>query len=139
MDAGRSVLVMVSTRLDMYNNEGRLRRYYPAGVREAEFLGEKADDPAELSAFVEKSIRSMFAKAFEDDDFVKALDLDPDTVRELMKAKPAPGEVPPGEKATEPVPGAPEPKKGMSEEEQRRELEKDLENAVKEGTTPKAP
>jgi hypothetical protein len=120
MDTGRPVFAVVSVRLDIYNNEGRLRMYYPAELSDAEFLGDKADDPAELSAFVERSIRNMFAKAFDDDLFIKALDLDPDTIRERMKTMP-------------------EPKKSLSEEDQRRELEKDLEKAVKEGTEPKGP
>jgi len=141
MDVGRQGLVMVKSRLDVYNNEGRLRGYYNASDMKGEPLGEKADDPAELSTFVETSIRDMFARAFEDDGFVRWLDLNPDTVQELMKAKPVPSEeaVPSGETKTEPVPATPEPKKAMTEEEKRLEMEKDLENAVKEPPAPKTP
>jgi hypothetical protein len=142
MDAERHGLVSVQSRLDIYNNEGRLRTSYYARDTKGDPLGEKADDPAEVSAYLEKSIRDMFGKAFEDEGFVKALDLDADTVRELMKAKATPAPIvreaePTPE--TEPTPKMEEPKKAMTEEERRLEIEKELENAVKEAPAPKTP
>lgn len=132
MDTGRPVFVVAGVRLDIYNKEGRLRMYYPARLSDAEFLAEKADDPAQVSAFVDRCVQNLFARAFEDEFFDKALDLDPATVRELMKAKPAPAE-----------PTAEEPKRELTEEEKaeqkRRDAAKELENAVKDTTTPKAP
>jgi cell division septation protein DedD len=163
MDTGRPVFVVAGLRLDIYNNEGRLRMYYPARLSDAEFLAEKADDPAEVSALLDRSIHNLFVRTFDDDFFVKALDLEPATVRELMKAKPAPTEptpeeakpeeaepetpkpeeTKPEEKKPEPAPKVEEPKKEPTEEEKaeqkRREAAKDLENAVKDTTTPKAP
>lgn len=132
--AGQPVLVLVKFRLDIYNNEGQVRTYYPARITDSEFLGEKAFDQAELTAFVNRVVHTLFARVFDDTYFVTKLDLELETVRELMKAKPVEPEEP------EPEEAKPEPPTVMTEEE-KAELERlrkarELEEAVKETIEP---
>ncbi|KPJ55752.1 MAG: hypothetical protein AMS16_03695 [Planctomycetes bacterium DG_58] len=134
--AGQPVLVLVKFRLDIYNNEGRLRMYYPARIADSEYLGERAGDRAELVAFVNRTVHRLFARVFDDTYFVKELDLDRATVRELMKAKPVePVEAEPEE------PEAEETKPKELTEEEKAELERlrkarELEDAIKETMEP---
>lgn len=161
-DAGHPVFVSIAVRLDIYNQLGELRMYFPQRVSEAEFLGEKSTDSAEVSALVYTSVHALHERAFEDTYFLKALDLDPAAVREMMKARPVPEEAAPEEPeeaepeeapapettpapqpapepTVEPEPEAPKPRELTEEEkaEQRRlQMIRELDEAVK---TPPAP
>jgi hypothetical protein len=86
----RPALAVIGLRLDVYNRDGRLRMYYPAPLRNAGFLNERADDPAAVAHFVNEAVQDVYRRAFENSYFVKTLDLDVDTIRDLMKARPAP-------------------------------------------------
>lgn len=137
-DAGKPVFATVSVRLDIYNKAGELRMYYPARRSDAEFLGDKAGDPNEVNALLERTVDLMVAGVVEDPYFVKALDLDPDTVKQMRagtmkpacppakpeEAKPAetPAEMKPTEKPAEPAPAPTDAERKA----------KDLEDAVKD-------
>jgi len=99
--SGRPVLTLVGLRLDVYNKDGELRMYMPAPFKRAGLLEDRADDPAAVAEFVSDTVRELFDNAFDNTYFVKVLDLELATVRELMKAQP----VPP---ATEPEETTPE-------------------------------
>ena len=100
---GKPVLATVSVRLDIYNNAGELRMFYPARRSDAEFLGDRAGDPAEMNALLERVVNAMFAAVVEDPYFLKTLDLDPDAVK-LKRAETATPAAPAEEKPLEPAP-----------------------------------
>ena len=104
--SGRPVLALIGLRLDVYNQQGRLRTYYPAPLRNAGFLGDRADDPAAVGEFLAATLTELFDRAFDSSYFVETLDLKVETVREMLKANPLPP-------APEPIPIEPEP---MTEE-----------------------
>lgn len=86
----RPVFVTVSARLDLYNKDGQLRMYYPARQSDVEFLGDKAGDPNEISALLQRVVDAMFSNALDDPYFCKALDLDPEAVKQMREGKPLP-------------------------------------------------
>jgi hypothetical protein len=143
---GRPTFASVACRLDVYDGQGRLRIAYPAGVSRPGLLGEKAESPVELSAFVNATVQDLLTRAFEEAYFVKALDMDVETVKKLMEARPASSEptpeetkseeTAPGGASSEPAAGTEEPKKEMSEEErldqQRRDAARRMDDAVRE-------
>lgn len=149
-DPARSVLAVVKLRLDLYNKAGRVRMYKSARVSDADFLGDKAGDSEEIAALINRSIHELFGRVFEDTYFVKQLDMEPETVKELLKAmpvlpEPEPEEAKPEEtKPAEAKPEhAPEPPVELTEEEKaaqkRRDAARELEEAVKEFTEPETP
>jgi len=141
---GQPVMVLVKFRLDVYSDKGRLRTYYPARISESEFLGEKASDPAEIAAFVDRTVQELFTRTFDEAYFLKTLDLEPDAVREIMKAKPIIVEPPaeemePGEVVPEVVPEV-EPPRELTEEEklelERQKAARELEEAIRQSIEP---
>ena len=88
---GQPTLVVASARLDIYNKDGELRMYYPARYSGAEFLGDKAGDPEEMSRVVDHAVAKMF-DVFDLGLLVPApvllLDLDNQVVRQLRASKP---------------------------------------------------
>ena len=125
---GRPALALIALRLDVYNKDGRLRIYFPAPFKRAGMLGEDADDVAAVTEFVNGTIAALFETAFEDAGFVETLDLDLATVRELMKAKPAPP-VDTMPETTEPVEPA-EPTEAEKAEAERLRKARELEGII---------
>ena len=139
--AGQPVLVLVKFRLNIYNNEGQLRMPYAARITDSDLLGERAADRREVTTFVNRTVHRLFARVFDDPYFVKELDLELETVRELMKAKPVePEEAEPEE--AEPEEEEPEQTRPRElTEEEKAELERlrnarELEEAIKETMEP---
>ena len=133
--AGQPVMVLLKLRLDVYNEKGRLRTYYPGRISDSEFLGDKAGDPAEIAAFVNRAVQNLYVRSFEEAYFVRTLDLELETVQELMKAKPvivAPEAV---EVAPEVVTPEPAPPRELTEEEklelERQKAARELEEAIR--------
>jgi len=151
-DPGHPAFVVVSARIDIYNEKGQVRMYYPARRSLARFLGDQPEQPEQVAAVLNEAIQDMFTRAFENRFFVEKLDLEPATVAELLQAAPAAEEpmtvetaprepTPPSPDVVPPVPPPlPEPPREMTEQEkleqQRRDAARELEDAVEETTEP---
>jgi hypothetical protein len=85
---GGEAFITVSARLDIFNQYGELRAFYPARASEAEMLGERAGDPAEVEAALQRVVNKMLTATIEDAYFDSALDLDAETVKKMREAKP---------------------------------------------------
>ncbi len=99
--AGNPVFVSLGVRFDIFNKAGELRMYYPARQSDVEVLGDKAGDPVEINALFQRAVDAMIANAIDDPYFIKALDLKPETVKEMRSAKPI---APAGTPAETPAP-----------------------------------
>jgi len=130
--AGSPVFVSISVRLDIFNKSGELRMYYPARQSDVELLGDKAGDPVEINALLQRAVDALIASAIEDPYFIKALDLKPETVKEMRSAKPITPPEPPADQKPAETPAAPDAPKTDAA---KPDAAKDLDEAVR--TAPK--